>query len=176
MGTLTKTSLIILSLGAALGTAIGVGWGLWGDVKAHFPVVLLGFLGGAALAFPIIAYVIIDAQRWPIWRKAATSLVPLFLLSFCVPFYGGPVMFLQLCAILVPGFLVTRAWATFLVSVLGGFAFLRVWYLLSVVQVVPRSDNIFVFYPFAIGVVSVIAAIGRAISRRCQRRRAASEP
>lgn len=171
---LAKASLIALFVGTILGGAIGAGWALWGDYRGQPSLVVgVGLVGGAALALPIIAYVIIDVQRWPIRRKAATSLLPLFVLSFCVPAYGGPVMFLQLCAILVPSFLWTRAWITLLVGATGGFAFLGAWYLLYSAHLAPirTSDDIFVFYPYAIGVVAMGAAVGKAVRRRLEKRR-----
>lgn len=152
-----------------LGGAIGAGWAVWGDIKgSRGPVILVGLLGGGVLALPIIAYVLLDTRSWPWWKKGAASLLPVFVLSFCVPYYGGVVMFLQLCALLIPGFISSRAWSTFLLCLTSGLAFLGVWYFLYSNRLVPLpcSDDIFVFYPFVIGLVAMASAIGKGIGHR----------
>ncbi len=163
-----KVSLITLGLAAFLGFTIGVGWAEWGDIKGErFAAVLIGLIGGLALGLPIVAFLALDSLRTAWWKKAALSLLPLLVLSFCIPFYGGLVMFLQLLAILVPSFAVKKTWVTLLASLTGGFGFLGIWFLLYFRHLAPisSSDNIFAFYPFAIILISIDVTIARAINR-----------
>ena len=164
---LAKPVFLTFLSGVGLGFLVGAGYALWGDYKEGAGAILFGGLaGGATLALPVIAYVVIDVQAWRAWEKSAIAILLLFLLSFCVPYVGGgggPVLCLQLGAILVPSFMLKRAWTTFPVSLLGGFLFLFVWWRLGRVGFGPaRLDELLGIYPFVIGVVSLTVTIGKA--------------
>ena len=166
---LLKLAICILWSSAGLGLAIGLGWAIWGDYRgSSAAVVLVGTVVGAILGLPVITCLVVDASLTRFTGKVAASLLPLLILSFCVPYYGGLVMFLQLSAVLIPSFAPRSWWLTLLVSLAGGFGFLTVWYLLRSSHLAPlrSSDDIFVFYPLAIFVVSVTAAIAAAFKSR----------
>ncbi|MDP6110600.1 MAG: hypothetical protein QGF00_03455 [Planctomycetota bacterium] len=165
---LLKLSFVIVCSSAGLGLAIGLGWALWGDIKGqHLAVIVISVVVGTILGLPVTACFIIDSWLNRLSRKILTALLPLFVLSFCVPYYGGLVMFLQLSAILFPTFVPVRWWSALLVSLIAGFAFLWLWFLLRTNHLAPirSSDDIFVFYPFAIVVVSLSACVAKALKR-----------
>jgi hypothetical protein len=152
-----------------LGGLAGTGFAIFGDFKGGWDgPVFIGLAVGALLALPVMACSVVDSLVRTSWKKVALGLPLLFLLSFCFPYYGGPVLFLQLCAILVPSIIVRGPWKNLLLGVASGLAFLGVWYLLWLNRVAPiaMSDDIFVFYPFAIALVSIDAAGAKAIGKR----------
>ena len=167
-----RVSFAIVGIGALSGLLIGIGWALWGDVKGQRSMCcFLGLGMGVLFGVPVVLVYILERTVEKLWQKCTITLVPLLIFSFCVPFYGGAVMFLQLVAILVPSFLVKRWWTTLFVSLGGGFLFLWVWYVLRSNGMAPlnRSDDIFVFYPFAIGLLGIDLAVAKAIGPRGQR-------
>ena len=172
-------SLIVLALGTALGAMAGTGFAIFGDIKGGWEfAVVIGVIAGASLGLPVVAFSLIDLFVTASWKKIIVVVPVLFGLSFCVPVLGGPVMFLQFCAIVVPALIVRTPWKTLLLGLAGGFVFLVAWYLLYFhgLALIRSSDDIFVFYPFAIAVVSIDAAIARAISRRYGRRQLTGVP
>jgi len=164
---LCRTALIPIGLGAYLGFLIGAGWALWGDIKGeHSGCMVLGLGVGAIFGVPVALLLVLDSTIERPWRRVAVAAIPLLLVSYCVPYYGGPVVFLQLMAALVPCLLIRSAWATFPISMVSGFGFLVLWFNLWRAGLAPLhiSDDIFVFYPYVIVLIALDATIARGLA------------
>ena len=160
MEKLCRTALVPIGLGAYIGFLIGAGWALWGDVKGQYSgCVILGLGIEALFGLPVALLLILDRAVQQSWRRAAMAAIPLLLVSYCVPYYGGPVMFLQLMAVLAPCLLIRSAWATFPLSMITGFGFLVLWFNLR-----RGGDDIFVFYPYVIVLIALDATIARGLA------------